>query len=389
MNRREFIAFLASVIAAAGMPRVALADDGDDGAHVVADDGVVSVSKSVAMEMGESFFNGIMPDTGVSIVDPVPYFDTDGKAVGFIVHALRRGQSYGYVVFDSREPFGIAEFSCGADAAQSPWECISSATAFSLDAESGSKLYQLDQLTYGSFDANTGEGVNNYGQAEKAGTYGISPGMSTCSSTPTEWENSNVMLDAAVVYRNYNVSAANSVSGYSTFAESVVEEATHHYACSVSAMLTVCSYYVQTGGLSGLKEDHLYLWDKSGTSTYKTSGGVQYGETAGSKIAGAVASYCAKKDKTVKGSQTPLDNWSRYRSCTDSGNVSIFDAELAGNSSSAHSMAVLGYMSVVNKSDALDYMNTLMVFDGWHSGIRILNHNTGHYSWHSGVFFAG
>lgn len=78
-------------------------------------------------------------------------------------------------------------------------------------------------------------------------------------------------MPASDVYRNYNVSSAGSVSGYTCFTQDVVLSVAGRYACAVSAMLTVCSYYVQTGGRSGLKSDYDYLWDASGTTVEKLS----------------------------------------------------------------------------------------------------------------------
>lgn len=341
--------------------------------------------------MAETFFSAIEPSKEIKAVSATPpMFDPSGEATGFIVHVDADGSSYGYVIFDSSEKFGIAEYSYGEHAAQSPLQSAVENAPVLFSGSLEKLFYRIDPFTYGCVDPMTDTCVTNYGEEFDASTRGLSLSLGTgYSSKPSVWEDANVLLDLAMVYRNYNVAAVNSISGYTSFPEATVVQKTGTYACAVSAMLCVCSYYVSTGGLSGLKSDYEYLWEASSTQVDRVSGGIVYGATPRDKSGAGVASYCSARGKTVSSSFVDAAGWSRYKSCIDSKQMAIFSAALAGDPSLGHAMTVVGYMTVVDKSDVTSFMNTLMVFDGWRSGLRILNHNASHYSRHDGTFFTG
>lgn len=390
MNRREFIALLAGSIASCMIPRMAFADS-DPNSSIKQNDDPVHITESIAYLMSERFFSALKPSGSFFASSAIPFFDSTGAATGFIVHISNDDSPYGYVIFDSKCPFGIAEFAYGDNAALSPWENTAIQISRSTYTSADTTFFQIDPLTYARFDNNTGKGFNNYGESIESSSYGIDlykTGIDARSSTPDQWTDSNVFLNAAEVYRNYNIAAANSVSGYSAYSETYVEQITNRYACAVSAMLTTCSYYGATGGQNNLYNDYLSLWNLSGTNVDHTSNGITYGSTPTRNIGQASKSFCSQNGKNISYSYSDSADWAKYKSCTDSRNMSIFSAELAGNSNSGHSMAVTGYMTIVNKDNVLDFMNTLMVCDGWSTGNRILNHNTGHYTWHNGTFFS-
>lgn len=391
MNRREFIALVAGSLASFMFPSFAFGIENDNTTTKNETDSV-HINESIAFLMGENFFSGLEPGNTFNATSALPFLNPDGTFTGFIVHVNKDKTPYGYVIFDSRCPFGISEFSYGDNAAPSPWENITTQSLKSNQTSINTPLFQLDRLTYARFNRSTGKGLNNYGEEIIASicnidTYNLN--KSARISSPDSWNDSNVLLDFATVYRDYNVSTANAVSGYTTYSESYVEQATQRYACAVSAMITICSYYGATGGKSNLKNDYYSLWSLSDTDTTRVSGGITYGTTLTNNIGSAVKTFCAQKGKNISSSFVNSADWSRYKTCIDSGDMAIFSAELKANSSSGHSMAVSGYMTIVNKSDVLDFMNTLMVCDGWSTGNRILNHNSSHYSWHNGVFFSG
>ena len=286
------------------------------------------------------------------------------------------------MVFDSEEDFGISEFSYGEDAI-SPYESTlkqNPLSSYSIDSD---KLYKIDQLTYCLIDETTGDGFDNYGEAVSALSEGLNF-ISSRSSSPDSWE--QVLMDPSVVYRDYKIAAVNSVSGYSSYTEQYVKLVTGRYACTVSAMLTVCSFYTTTSGANGLDLDYTELWRRSRTEVDHTQNGIIYGSTQAGSIPEAIRGFCLDRGTSVNVSQVAFANWTAYKNNIDSGNMSIFSGTLKVNANSGHAMAVAGYISLTNKVDVLDFMNTLMVCDGWNGGLRILNHNLLHYSSNMGTF---
>lgn len=97
------------------------------------------------------------------------------------------------------------------------------------------------------------------------------------STKPEDWN--DLFMSLANVYRDYSITAVNAVSGATAYAESTVKARTGKYACAVSAALTVCTYYVNTGGLSSLASDYDELWPLIDAAVDKENNGIIYGST--------------------------------------------------------------------------------------------------------------
>ena len=101
-------------------------------------------------------------------------------------------------------------------------------------------------------------------------------------------------MSLANVYRDYSITAVNAVSGATAYAESTVKARTGKYACAVSAALTVCTYYVNTGDLSSLASDYDELWPLIDATVDKENNGIIYGSTKKGAAGPAVKTFCAK-----------------------------------------------------------------------------------------------
>lgn len=381
INRRDFLALLAGVAASQVIPSFAFGDERDD-----AEGEKILVTESVALAMGKRFFDAIAPAEELTMADAHPIFDKNGKGTAFIVHAISGDESYGYVIFDSKENLGISEFSFGTGT-PSPYQSASNSLSSSRSLGRPGTLHQADPLTYCVLSDDLSTCCDNYGRMGSPSSMGIVlPSESVSRSPkPDQWTDANVLLDLAEVYRSYNISDANSVSGYTTITQSSVESVACKYACAVSAMRCVASYYVTVGDLVS---EYNELWNSSDTQVVNTSGCVSYGSTLTVDIGPALAGFCAARGRNLNYSYEADADWLRYYDCINSGNMAIFSAELAARPGSGHSMAVAGHMTLSNKNDILDFMHALMVNDGWSDGLRILNHNVSHYSWHDGVFLS-
>lgn len=382
MKKRWLLVLIASFVAALGATSFAFGSQ-SAGERV-------EVDEVAAAHMGERFFDSVMSGEGVVAGGVVKYYDVEGDARGYIVHAYRDGTCCGYVVFDSGVEFGILEYGIGEDSV-SPCEIIEqNAVSMQIPLKKNdgkSKLVQLDSLTYCLIDSDTGEGITNYGERESVYEYVAE--RAKRSSSPITWDDEGVFFAPADVYRNYNVDAIGTVSGYTQIGQSIVMMATGRYACAVSAMLTVCSYYVDTGGMDALKDNYLYLWEKSGTvQTSVGENGVIFGGTS-SLNRGAVCDYCATKGAVVSERFASLPTWSDFKSCIDSQNMAIIGVALKNNPNSAHAMAVSGYSRLVDKTNQLNVVNIVLVCDGWYTSNRFFNFNPALFDWYNASFYTG
>lgn len=351
-------------------------------------DGKTRVDEDTALEMGERFFSGIVPNIQIESEKAIPFYGRNGAPSGFIVHISSLGIPFGYVVFDSEVEFGIAEFSFGEESAASPYASITESFPNSRSVTE-KRLYKIDQFTYCLLDVETGEGLTNDGNAVNATEVGItnSSMASPLSNKPTEW--SEVFMETADVYRDYDIRSVNSVSGYSSYSELQIEAGTKHYACAVSAMLTVCSFYVATDGLSGLQSDYMELWERSSTSTNRVeSNGITYGGTHTSNIGPAILDFCSARGNLITASGEYNASWTLFKSCIDSGNMAIFSAVLSGADGTGHAMATPGYIKLTDKNDAFSVVNALMVCDGWNVGVRFMTYDLSLYKDPHGWFFS-
>lgn len=386
MDRRTFVKLMAAMAASSFIsPATSFAETIEEGA---VSGGKVSVGQATVLEMAERFFSSLEPDKNLAAYSAIPLFSTSNEPIGFIVHVDEDGQPFGYIVFDSQCDFGISEFSYGEEAAESPFQSIANSAPSLYKSESGAgRLYKLDSLTYCLLDESTGEVHSNYGDMLEVAIPDNS--YSLMAASPNDWKDARVLMPASDVYRNYNVSSAGSVSGYTCFTQDVVLSVAGRYACAVSAMLTVCSYYVQTGGRSGLKSDYDYLWDASGTTVNKLSPeGYPLGGTAIDQNGPATSSYCFSRGRKLSYSFKRSPSWESFKSTIDSKNMAIFGGALSGDSSSGHAMAVAGYMQLVDKNDPFSWIDALTVFDGWRSGLRILSYANSNFSRFEGTFFS-
>lgn len=368
MNRKRIVAFIVGVISAVFIAFPAYADDGTDG-KVLVDD-------AVAVDMGERFFSTVVPDQQVTAADPIKLYNKDGQASGYVVHAYCDGTPYGYVVYDFDSDSGIAEFAYGEEAT-SPY-MTSTELAPATRSGGEKKFYKLDMVTYALIDDETELGFTNFGEIVDAEAEGVTVNSaSTRSSKPTSWN--QCFVDATVVYKDYNVGQANAVSGYQTYSEPLVESTTGTYACVVSAMLTVSSHFVSTGGTSGLKSDYAELWNLSSTTVYKVENGISYGSTNMKNAGPAIVAYAKARGKNLNYANHFLfPGMNVYRDSIDDGNMSIFGAGLAADSDIGHAMAVTGYMTL-NAKDGSGSLNCLSVCDGWNGNTRILNYDSSYY----------
>lgn len=348
-----------------------------------ADDSQVLIDEEMALQMGERFFDDVVAADDLEARDAVQLFDKTGDAIGFVVHGYEGDTQMAYVVFDKNESMGIAEFGFGEDA-ESP---VQMTTTKSIVRTSLGRdvLYRLDYSNYATIDAASKSGYDCKGLRVSQDAMGLDSPSSDISrsSKPENWD--DLMMDIATVYRNYNVADVNAISGAQAFSEATVEAETSRYACAVSAMLTVCSYYVNTGGLSSLASNYNELWSLSSTTIDHIAGGVTYGSTANGKMAPAVKDFCSKRGRTVGSNSILGDVFMPYKSTIDSGNIAISTGKCNG---SGHAMTVVGYLRLTDKDSPTKHFDSLMIYDGWHTEQRILAYESTYYTDKFGVSFS-
>lgn len=344
------------------------------------------VDEEVAVEMGERFFSAVVPDEDVEIGSVVELYDSEGCTIGFVAHAFDAAGQIGYVVFDKNDEMGVAEFSIEREV-RSPYQHATS-DKITQRQLGYNVLYRTSYTDYAVIDLASGVGFDNKGNLTSAKILGTSnpdgdeKGVLR-SSKPSSWD--DLMMPLATVYRDYNVVSVNAVGGATAISEATVEKETGRYACAVSAMLTICSYYVNTNGMTGVAEDYNRLWNLSKTTVDHVSGGISYGTTKFDTVGPAVQSYCSEKGKSLRYSNNAIDSWGNYKSTIDSGNMALTRGTFNGG---GHMMAVAGYIRLTDKDSPTTQLDMLMVYDGWGTAQRVLNYSSSYYEARAGVTFS-
>ena len=345
----------------------------------------VLVDEEIAIEMSSRFFDAVLPDKEIEVGEVVELFNADGEAVGFVAHAFEDGKQQGYVVFDKTEELGVAEFGLGEDA-KSPYQLTKqnkvTSRSFSEDV-----FYRTGYSEYVTIDAASGLGRDVAGNSTSQKVANVATPAdkreNDRSPKPEGWN--DLFMSLVNVYRDYSITAVNAVSGATAYAESTVEAQTGKYACAVSAALTVCTYYVKTGGLSSLASDYNELWSLMNATVDKVENGITYGSTKKGAAGPAVKTFCAKRGKTIGYNFYLNDSWNLYKNAIDSGNMAI----TRGNcNDSGHAMAVVGYLQLTDKTDYSIKLNTLMVYDGWYTEQRVLNYGSPYYENKASIIFS-
>ena len=345
------------------------------------------VDEEVAIEMGERFFDAVLPDKEIEVGEIVELFNADGETVGFVAHAFEGAKQQGYVVFDKTEELGVAEFAIDQEA-PSPYQRAvdNKVTRRSLGYD---VLYRTSYTDYAVIDLASGVGFDNVGNPTSSdilktrmpdeGGRGV-----WRSSKPSGWD--DLMMPLATVYRDYKVVSVNAVGGATAISEATVEAETGRYCCAVSAMLTLCSYYVNTGGLADLENDYNRLWELSETTVdHVGSNGISYGNTKYGNVGPAVRTYCSENGRNLSVTENRIDNWVYYKNAIDSGNMALTRGTCNGG---GHMMAVAGYMQLTDKNSPSKHLDTLMVYDGWGTAQRVLNYGSSYYEAKAGLTFS-
>lgn len=374
ITRRQLLALAGGVVASQLIPTTSYAAEEEE---------KVLVTEQVALEIGTRFFQGVSGLSGIVASSAFPIFNTAGEGVAFLVEAELDQSPYGYAIFNPEANLGVAEFSIG-DQSISPRRRYENGAIQERSASSESVLLQFDSLTYGEYDPSSSLVFDNYGNVHEM-TLSWAERPSTRSENPTQWEDANVLLDVVDVYKDYNIAESRILSGYVTPDDMMVMASSKKYGCGVSAGYCESSYYVPMGNLG---DDYNELWDCLKATVYEVENGISKGSVLVKNQGPGVVEFCARRGKSLSYQLVPSADWTLYRNCINGGNMVHFAGQLGSNASSAHGMAVMGHMTLTNKNDILDFMHALVVYDGWHPGVRILNHNTSHYGWHYGIFFS-
>ncbi|EGX72255.1 hypothetical protein HMPREF9457_02428 [Dorea formicigenerans 4_6_53AFAA] len=341
----------------------------------------IKVTNELAIEMANNFAQDIYSDNSLSAANPMKIFDTDGKAIGYIVNYYQNDTPYGYVIFDTTDPSLVSEYSFGKNV-QGPYASITGST-YALNS---TPLIKTAPFTYGIIDTSSNTIINNYGETSQlpSDTYS----SFSDDKKPSDW--ADVFLEIQTIYEDYNLVSTNHLNEFFAFGESYIEAQTGHYACAISALYACAAYY---GALdySNVSKDYLGLWNATGTTVSSTSNGITYGSTNVYNVGPGFVSFCS--DKGISVSQRTVDNpsYSFFTNCIDGDNMAVVHCGIikeGTNERSGHSMAVQGYATIKNKNSGAQ-LQTLMVFDGWNEYVRYLNLNFGHWTDLRGTTFNG
>ncbi|MBE6465867.1 hypothetical protein [Denitrobacterium detoxificans] len=348
---------------------------------------VVILDENASCSIAESFIEGVYPDIDIEASRAIPFCDSSGTEIGYIVNFSYDDRPYGYVIVDTSVDSLIAEYSIG-DSAVSPADAaLGNATDLSAEDDAPAVI-KLSPIEYGVIDADdesvvTNEGVE--GSLEEVTDDALS---SARAKDPAKWDDATIPI--ASLYRNYTITSRGNLDEFYSINETEIEKRTKRYACSVSAYYAIAGYY----GVLNLWNDfpeytNIWIWTK--TYTKKEEKGVTYGETPIDDGAAGFVRYLSSKG--VKVSQTTTSgkpDFNKYKTSINSGNPCVMHGWLINPKNGeveGHTMFVEGFVTAAEKSNPSRGLCILQVFDGWEDNVRYINYDFKNYVNFRGTFF--
>lgn len=276
-----------------------------------------------------------------------------------------------------------------SDESLSPYQVIARSMPQSYSTKSSVSLYRVDPFTYCVIDEDTGAGVDVSGRATTELDSGITNSLRNEKSNNTDgW--SHLFIDAATIYRDYDVTESGSKAGArDANAEFIIERNTGRFACLVSSGYCIASTYGCTAGWDNMKNDYIELWDLTSTSQRQPSNGtpgIMYGQTSTLNGANGIKQYCAKRGKYLSYELPPIPSYEGYRDCINRGDMGVLCGDAKG-SGGGHAVAVAGYMTLVDKGNPFAFIRGLSIYNTWQSGFVVYNFNLVNFNSWSGIYF--
>lgn len=168
----------------------------------------IKVTNELAIEMANNFAQDIYSYKSLSAANPMKIFDTDGKAIGYIVNYYQNDTPYGYVIFDTTDPSLVSEYSFGKNV-QGPYASITGST-YALNS---TPLIKTAPFTYGIIDTSSNTIINNYGETSQlpSDTYS----SFSDNKKPSDW--ADVFLEIQTIYEDYNLVSTNHLNEFFAF----------------------------------------------------------------------------------------------------------------------------------------------------------------------------
>lgn len=373
-SRRKFLA-LASIGAASAAVNSKIA--------FASDQGKVRFTEEVAIDLANEFASSNFPEKNVIAESATKLYANNLSPFGYVVdYATASGESSGYIVFDATNNGMIYEFSI-SEGMVSPF-AISVYSAEIANEESTPPIAFIESpFNYAAFFPDEDKAVDMYGDD-------VSDSISKIAtlSTPDtgSWNDIFITLGSGWSFKSQNYAPQQFIS----FIERDVEAASGRYACAVSAMLNCAPHYIgfETFPWGRIGSEYIDLWDRSSTTTYKTTDGISYGSTPNGNIGPAFSSYCASKGITVSNSSINSPAFSTFKNTIDRGNMAIFACGINKSGERVgHAMAVEGY-AILKHGEISEDISTLVVSDGWNDGARYLSFYYTRFTDTYGVYFS-
>lgn len=320
----------------------------------------VEMTDEIAIEMATNFAKDIEPEKQISAKNPIKFYDSNGQAIGYIVHYYQGEIPYGYVVIDTTYGVPISEFSIGENAI-SPYERMEEKKQRSgfyavTDTE---MLICTEPYTYALVNE-YGTGIDMYG-----GEYTNGDAQLFSSSKPG-WN--DCFIEIQDLYENYTPTEKGFLSKAVTLTETEAILYSGRYACAVSA-LAICAMYYNIISKDDLFTEYNKIWDD--TNTKFTSGSDTYGSTVTADIGPGFAKYCKSKGASVSYSLKTLNVYNELKKNVERNQISVVRGTVGGT---GHAMAVEGY-TVIKAKNTGKTLNTLIVADGWYDTLTYLNYD--------------
>ena len=362
LSRKEFLAIVASMVASNLLPSNAFAND----------DELTVLSPENAQAIADNLLSCTKPDFTCIPSEPIKFYDTSGKAQGYIVDFYRADTPYGYVVIDSQTTGLISSYSFSKNRVGPATQLRASRNAHLNQSEM--HVIMLNPLEFGlvgndgvmRLNTNRTISLNNIPQP---------------SSIPSSW--GDVMVGMGEVYSNYTILKENYSGEVRGISEATVEASTGRYACAVTALMLASELH----GISSIysnPNDYLKLWELTETKplpeSAQTKPGIILGSTTNSKCGPGYSRFTKSKGITTSSYYVSNALYSTFQSHVDSKGCSLIHGRLENGGNIGHVMTVQGY-ATIRQNQTGNTNQMLVVADGWYMEPVCLNVKAQYYSY--------
>lgn len=365
--------------------------------EIINDNQVVEVTEEDVSKLGEDLVHMIKPNQNIIVSAVVKMYDSQEKAIGYMISFKKEDIKFGYAIYDFRIPGYLTEFSIDENVGDYLDQSVEIANQNNIEvneevSKKDTKIIEVEPLNF-TVQVNDDVVITSNNEILTNQENTILEETSNDIEPLTEEFITEDNLAATSKYdsddkillketaRGLTNVRFNMWRQFIPSVESQVEAQTGIWACAVTALDILTK---STNLEQNTKVSYPNLWNYSSTKHYKTTNGIKYGSTQNGNIGNGLTKFANLKGKKITHQNYTTPNFSIFKSAIDNKQPAIFSYGYTpkGQSRIGHSVAVEGYMTS-------NQANYLVVADGWYESAKYINYIPANFTDTYGIVWSG